>query len=369
MKKVLILCVHRPGRSPSQRYRFEQYLDYLSQHGYNFDFSYLVNEKDDNIYYGPGEYFGKLRILLNSLRRRTREMMKAKDYDLVFVQREAVMLGTAYFEKRISHKVFMIFDFDDSIWLQTVSEGNKKLAFLKDASKTAKIITASSLVLAGNAFLARYARRFNSNVVVVPTTINTDVYQKVPWPDQGSVCIGWSGSVTTIEHFATAIPALVRIKDKYGTKVRFKIIGDKNYYCKQLQTQGLPWVGSTEVKDLSEFDIGIMPLPDTEWAKGKCGLKGLQYMALGIASLMSPVGVNKDIIQIGENGYLPATEDEWVECLSLLIENEELRRRIGEAGKRTVEERFSVHVWKEKYLSLFNLAVESGVFKFGTTEK
>src|SRR5439155_26722199 len=124
MKKVLILCVHRPDRSPSQRYRFEQYLDYLSQHGYSFNFSYLVNEKDDEIYYNSGEYFSKLRILLKSLWKRTREMMKAKEYDLVFVQREALMLGTAYFEKAISHKIPMIFDFDDSIWLQMVSEGN-----------------------------------------------------------------------------------------------------------------------------------------------------------------------------------------------------------------------------------------------------
>jgi len=97
-----------------------------------------VNEKDDRIYYSPGEYFGKLRILLNSLWKRAREIMKAKDYDLVFVQREALMLGTAYFEKSISHKIPMIFDFDDSIWVQMVSEGNKKPAFLKDASKNRK---------------------------------------------------------------------------------------------------------------------------------------------------------------------------------------------------------------------------------------
>src|SRR5262249_10956774 len=159
----------------------------------------------------------------------------------------------------------------------------------------------------------------------------------------------------SIEYFATAVPALIRIKDKYGTRVRFKIIGDKKYYCKEIETGGGPWVRSTEEKDLSEFDIGIMRLPDTEWARGKCGLKGLQYMALGIASLMSPVGVNKDIIQNGKNGYLPGTEDQWVECLSLLIENENLRRTIGEEGRRTVAERFSVHVWQEKYLSLFNL--------------
>jgi glycosyltransferase involved in cell wall biosynthesis len=99
-----------------------------------------------------------------------------------------------------------------------------------------------------------------------------------------------------------------------------------------------------------------MPLPDTDWAKGKCGLKGLQYMALGIATLMSPVGVNSKIIREGENGYLPATEDEWVRDLSLLIEDAALRKRVGAAGKSTVEEQYSVHAWKNEYLKLFNQA-------------
>lgn len=353
MKKVLILCLHRPNRSPSQRFRFEQYLGYLSQNGYSFDFSYLLNADDDKIYYAPGKIAGKMRIVLKSIFKRLGEVMKAKRYDLVFVQREAFMLGTAFFENAIGKKVPMIFDFDDSIWLQTVSEANKKLGFLKDASKTSKIIQQSKLVFAGNEFLAQYARRFNSNVVIVPTTIDTEVYQSQTTGSNDRVCIGWSGSFTTIEHFETAIPALKRIKEKYGDKVYFKIIGDGKYYCKELETQGLPWKADTEIKDLSEIGIGIMPLPDTEWAKGKCGLKGLQYMALGIPTLMSPVGVNGQIIQNGKNGFLPHTEDEWVEYISTLVDNESLRKQIGEAGKKTVDEQYSTKAWKQKYLEYF----------------
>ena len=121
-----------------------------------------------------------------------------------------------------------------------------------------------------------------------------------------------------------------------------------------METQGLPWKVETEIKDLSEIDIGIMPLPDTEWAKGKCGLKGLQYMALGIATLMSPVGVNADIVKHGVNGYLPKTEQDWVNQISLLIENAELRKEIAMRGKETVEKQYSVQVWKQKYLDYFN---------------
>ena len=254
----------------------------------------------------------------------------------------------------------MIFDFDDSIWLQQVSEGNKKFAFLKDASKTAKIIQEASLVFAGNEFLASYARKINSNTVIVPTTIDTEVYKRANLPQRNAVCIGWSGSFTTIEHFETALPALKKIKEKYGDKVYFKIIGDGNYYCKELETQGLPWKADSEIKDLSEIDIGLMPLPDTEGAKGKCGLKGLQYMALEIPTLMSPVGVNTEIIHNGCNGYLPGSEEEWVNYISILIEDENLRKKMGTAGRKTVVEKFSVDAWKEAYLNYFDQLTNKG---------
>ena len=353
MKKVLILCLHRPNRSPSQRFRFEQFISYLEEHGYQIDFSYLLNAEQDKAYYRPGHYAQKLRIVLSSTLKRLGELFKVKKYDLIFVQREAYMLGTAFFERGMGSKVPMIFDFDDSIWMQNVSEANAKLSFLKDASKTAKIIEKAALVFAGNQYLADYAHQYNKKVVIVPTTIDTDSYQAVKKEKQ-KVCIGWSGSVTTIQHFSTAIPALKRIKDKYGDSVYFKIIGDPDYYCKELDTQGIAWKAATEIEDLSEIDIGIMPLPDTEWAKGKCGLKGLQYMALGIATLMSPVGVNSEIIQDGVNGFLPETEDEWVSDLSKLVESKELRQQIGDAGKRTVEEHYSTNAWKAKYLEYFN---------------
>jgi glycosyltransferase involved in cell wall biosynthesis len=355
MKKVLILCLHRPNRAPSQRFRFEQYLSFLENNGYSFDFSYLLNEIDDKYYYLPGKYLSKTRIVLYSTLKRLVEIVKAKNYDLIFVQREAYMLGTAFFEKVMSKKIPMIFDFDDSIWLQYVLGANKKFAFLKKAAKTSKIIESSNLIFAGNQYLADYAKYYNKNVVIIPTTIDTDVYRLSKGrTDHGALCIGWSGSFSTIQHFLYAIPVLKRIKEKYGVKVRFKIIGDSNYYCKELETQALPWKAETELLDLSDIDIGIMPLPDDEWAKGKCGLKGLQYMSIRVPTLMSPVGVNSTIIQNGINGYLPANEEDWIHYLSLLIEDSELRKKIGEMGRQTILDKYSVKAWKAKYLEYFN---------------
>jgi len=357
MKKVLILCLHRPDRSPSQRFRFEQYIPYLQQHGYEFDFPYLLDAKDDKTFYGNGSYFSKASIVLKSIWKRWKEVRKASRYDLVFVQREAFMLGTAYFEKAIAKKAPMIFDFDDAIWMHEVSEANKRLAFLKDASKTASIIKSATLVFAGNEFLANYARQYNQSISIVPTTIDTDTYRLTQKKENKGVCIGWSGSFSTIKHFATAIPALKKIKEKFGERVYFKIIGYGKYNWDSLATPGIAWNGAKEIEDLSEIDIGIMPLPDDEWSKGKCGLKGLQYMALNIPTLMTPVGVNTDIVKNGVNGYLPKTEEDWVEMLSLLIDNPEKRKAVGDSGRKTVEDEYSVIRWKEQYKMLFDKTV------------
>lgn len=354
MKKVLFVSLHRPDRSPSQRFRFEQYLTYLIENGYYCKFSWLLDSKDDKTFYTHGKLLQKSWIVLKSLGKRLNEILQASDYNIVFVQREAFMLGTSFFEKRFAKRTKLIFDFDDSIWLQNVSKANKFFSWLKNADKTKEIIGVADIVFAGNKYLADYAKEFNNNVVIIPTTIDTDWYKPVEKSEKEKICIGWSGSITTIEHLETRMNALEQIKNKYKGKVYFKIIGDGSYYSDILHTKGLPWSKETEIQDMIEFDIGIMPLPDSEWAKGKCGLKGLQYMALAIPTIMSPVGVNSEIISDGENGFLAENDKEWVTKLSLLIDSLELRKKLGDAGCKTVEEKYSVHANRDLYLKYFN---------------
>lgn len=255
----------------------------------------------------------------------------------------------------------MIFDFDDSIWLQNVSEANKRFTWLKNPAKTKDLIQLADLVFAGNRFLADYALQFNEKVEIVPTTIDCDLYKPAEFAVKPSpnVCIGWSGSITTIQHFEFAIPFLKKIKTEFQDAVRFEVIGDGNYANDELQIKGRPWRAATELEDLKRIDIGIMPLPDDQWASGKCGLKGLQYMALGIPTIMSPVGVNSQIISDGTNGFLAKTTAEWVEKLSALLKDQRLRNRIGEAGRQTVVDRYSVQALRKRYLKLFESLTES----------
>lgn len=354
MKKVLIWVLHRPNRSPSQRFRFEQYLSYLEQNGFCFEYSYLIDKEDDKVFYGGGHYFSKLRILIKSIFKRLKELRNAKKYDLVFVQRECFMLGAAWFECRMAKKTKLIYDFDDAIWLHAVSEGNKSLSFLKDPSKTERLIQCAHLVFAGNQYLADYALQFNTHVEIIPTTVDTDKFQKQDFPKDDRICIGWSGSFSTIPHFESALEALKVIKNKYGDKVYFKVIGDPNYKNLELNIKGVPWTAEDEVWQLSEIDIGLMPLPDDEWTKGKCGLKGLTYMALGIATIMSPVGVNAKIIQDRKNGFLAAGTEEWIDKISKLLEDKNLRDELGAEGKKTVLKSFSVNSQRARYLNFFN---------------
>ncbi|MBT3325591.1 MAG: glycosyltransferase family 4 protein [Gemmatimonadales bacterium] len=360
MIRILFVASHRPGRAPGQRFRFEQYLEYLEENGYQCDVSYLVTEEDDRVLYRSGSYVSKMMFTRRARAIRTADLRRIEDFDLVFVFREALMTRSLAFERAVARSgAKMIFDFDDAIWISNVSKANRAFGWMKNPAKTSDIIAVSDMVFAGNAYLSEYAGQYNENVKVVPTTIDTDQYQPRPPRSDGPVCIGWSGSITTIQHFESALPFLLPLKERFGDSIRIKVIGDRRYRHERLGVEGIGWSMATELTELSDIDIGIMPLPDDMWAKGKCGLKGLQYMALGIPTLMSPVGVNTEIIAEGENGFLPADPEAWVERIATLIEDPALRKDIGAAGRETVVQRYSVDSQKRRYLQYFNELLSS----------
>lgn len=355
MPKVLILVAHRPDRSPSQRYRFEQYIPYLEKNGFEFVWSPLLNEKDDAIFYGKGGAIKKISILLKGRLQRQRDVSRFKEFDIIFIQREASFFGHSYFEKAAYESgKKVIFDFDDAIWLADTSEANKKWEWVKDPSKFSTNVANAHLVIAGNRYLAEKAKESaRGEVKIVPTTVDTENH--IPKPDlrgKEKVCIGWSGSFSTIKHFEEVLPVLKDLNKKYPGKLEFKIFGDALYQNAELGIKGIPWSANTEVDVLNSFDIGIMPLPNDEWAKGKCGLKALTYMSCGIPVVMSAVGVNTEIGSDG-NALLVNSKEDWMDALTKLIENKSLREELGKRGRKVVEERYSVKAHKEKYLKLF----------------
>ncbi|NQZ77376.1 MAG: glycosyltransferase family 4 protein [Ekhidna sp.] len=354
MPKILFLTLHRKDRSPGQRFRHEQYLDYLKGHGFEITYSNMLNVDQDNVFYGSGNLFGKIKVGISSIFKRLGDVIKANRYDYIFVYRDAFFFGV-FFEWLFKRsKAKLIFDFDDSIWLQDENPNQSFFQKLKNPLKTGKIISYCDLIIAGNEYLRDYALQHNSNVTIIPTTIDTEEYSPMEISGrEEAICIGWSGSFSTIKHFESALEPLKIIKEKYGDKIRFKVIGDGNYENNELQITGLPWKKDTEIEDLCDIDIGIMPLPDDAWSKGKCGLKGLQYMALGIPTIMSPVGVNAEIIEESKNGMLASSTEEWVQKLSQLIDDAALRKQMGQEGRKTVLKDFSVEANKNKWLEAF----------------
>ncbi len=355
-KNVLCLVPHRMNRSPGQRFRIEQYLPFLEQQGYHFVFSHIISEKDDAILYKKFNYIKKLFIFVRSIRVRRNDLKNLSEFDAVFIYREAVLHGSSRIERQIHKKgVPIIYDFDDSIWLLDVSEGNRSLRWLKRPSKVAEIIQLSTITVIGNNYLYQFASQHTKNARIIPTTIDTEKFQATNKARvQNKICIGWTGSTTTLKHLKTAIPFLKKLKDRYPEKISFKVIADTPLVCEELDYEFVKWSAQNETDDIQSIDIGIMPLPDDGWSKGKCGFKGLQYMAFEIPTVMSPVGVNTEIIDDGVNGFLASTEEEWIEKLSLLIESPELRSSLGKAGRKTVQEKYSFEVNKHKWLQVFD---------------
>ncbi len=356
MKKILAIVQHRMGRSPGQRFRFEHFIPALEAAGYEIIFSNIIDEKDDEILYSHANYFAKLKIVIKSFRHRLRDIKIAKSCNLIFIYREAFMLGTTYFEKRLAKTgVPIIYDFDDSIWLNDTSEGNKNLAWLKKTEKTADICQLASLVTVGNQYLANYAKQHNENIFILPTTINTNYHkptESIKTTDK--ICIGWTGTTTTLKHYDTALPVLKKLKQKYGDKVYFKVIVNSDLWTRDLEVKLVKWSKENEIQELCEFDIGIMPLPDDAWSKGKCGFKGLQCMGLEMPVIMSPVGVNTNIVEHGVNGFLANSEEEWFDILCSLIEDSYLRKRVGLAGRKSVEENYSVESWTNPFIEIID---------------
>ena len=351
--RVLALMPALYDTSPGQRYRLEQWEPLLRERGVDITFASFEDEELHALLYKRGMMRKKLHLVTRGLGRRLSLVRKVKDYDLVYILREAALLGPPVFERLIAQSgVPMVFDFDDAIFVSYRSPSNGYLSYLKFASKTKTICRIASHVMVGNPFLADYARQVNDRVTVIPTTIDTEKY-RVPERREksGPPVIGWTGSYSTVQHLDTMRGALKRLAEKESFRLR--VIGTPAYECPPVDVEAMPWRAETELEDLSEIDIGMMPLPDNRWSKGKCGLKALQFMAIGIPTICSPVGVNTDIIHDDQNGFIAATEDEWVEKLTRLLRSAELRQRLGHAGRVTVEEKYSAITQTPRVYEIF----------------
>ncbi len=339
--RVLALVPGLYDTSPGQRYRLEQWEPLLQERGVEITYEPFESEELHATVYKPGLLGKKLKLVGQSIGRRASLLKRIKNFDVVYIFREAALLGPPVFERLIhQHGVPIVFDFDDAIFVSYKSPSNGYLSYLKFAGKAKTTCRLAAHVMVGNPYLAEFARQVNDNVTIIPTTIDTNNYKPVQAKQRNEpLVIGWTGSYSTVQHLDTLRGAIKKLSE--SDSFRLRVIGTPSYKIEGVETESMQWCAATELEDLGEIDIGMMPLPDDNWSKGKCGLKALQFMALGIPTICSPVGVNTDIIQDNENGLIADSDDEWVEKLRRLLRSRDLRERLGRAGRQTVEERYS----------------------------
>jgi glycosyltransferase involved in cell wall biosynthesis len=356
VKRIVFLVPYPPAVAPSQRFRFEQYLPHLAAH-YQVEVRSFLSPEAWHVLYLQGKHLSKsLHILWGFLCRIWHLLTLIPRADVVFIHREATPLGPPVLEWVIA-KVLrkrIIYDFDDAIWIPNTSEVNKAAAFLKCTWKVRFICRWAWKVSAGNAWLAAYARQYHPRVVVNPTTIDTEALHNprlFSKPKSPLPVIGWTGTHSTLHYLRPLADPLQRLHARYPFELLVIANQPPDFDLPGLKF--LPWHKETEMADLLRMDIGLMPLTPDAWSEGKCGFKALQYLALEIPAVASPVGVNSQMVVEGKTGFLCETEEDWYHALEVLLLDAELRARMGKAGRAHVEAHYSVNSNREVFGGLF----------------
>ncbi len=356
-KKILFLGPYPHGIGPSQRFRLEIYFPFLEEENIDFDYRTFFNHKDYRILYTKGAFFNKSWIIFKGMVKRFLLLFSIAKYDFIFIQREATPIGPPLFEW-IASKVFrkkLIYDFDDAIWLPNYTDENARFHFLKSYWKVKNIIKWSHKVVVGNIFLLNYAKQFNTDIIHIPTVVNTKDYHNAELHDKrknNTTIIGWTGSLTTNKHIESLENIFKKLNEKHDYNLL--VISNKKpaINIPNLHYEG--WDYENEIQQLLKIDIGIMPLKtDHLFYEGKCGFKAIQYMALGITTIVTPLGVNKHIVTDKINGYHATTKEDWYNILDKLLTDKPNMVDIT-TGRKKIQESYCVYQTKEEFIALFD---------------
>jgi len=353
-----ILLLSRYGYlGASSRYRSYQYIPYLSSQGFKITVSPLLSDKYVKALYTRRKK--NVVDLVKAYSNRIAQIVKeSKKYDLLWVEKEALPWLPAWVEHWLGlYKVPYVIDYDDAVF-HRYDMHQLGLVKLILGRKIDKVMERAELVITGNEYLAQRARMAGARKVeIVPTVIDLEKYPLAPAPDNEVFTIGWIGSPVTARYLSLVNDALQKVCE--GGSVRVVLIGSGQISLPGIPVEYVPWSEDTEVAEMQRFDVGIMPLPDEPWERGKCGFKLIQYMACGRPVVGSPVGVNKDIIKQGLNGIQARTSEEWVRALSVLKKDKQLRIKMGTAGRKMVEEKYCLQVNAPRLSNLLYSATQT----------
>lgn len=349
--RVLTLVPHRTGFAPGQRGSIELWEDVLAKAGVKLDFEPFESERLHGFLYAKGRRLEKVAEMAKGYLRRFEVLGELDDYDAVVVYREAALLGPALIERLIARKKPIIYLLDDPLYMPYRSPSNGYLSYLKFFGKIKNIIRISSVVIANSSHIEEYARRFNPNVWRIPSLVDTAKFVYRPQSRGGRVCVGWSGSPTTVGNLKLIEGPLRELSRSGACDLKF--IGGTDFDLTGVNHSAQEWRAESEVEDLREMHIGLVPLPDNSWNPYKFIMKTAQYMSLGIVPVATPIASNPEVIRHAENGFLAADQSQWLEYINMLIEDADLRLRLSAAAAEDASEKYSLESNADKIVSAF----------------
>ncbi|QYY27667.1 MULTISPECIES: glycosyltransferase family 4 protein [Cupriavidus] len=356
---VRVLVLSKYGRlGASSRLRGLQFRPWLEQAGLSLTVQPLLSDALLGQRYTGGGY--GLAPLFHAYARRVLALVRRRDFDLIWIEKEALPWLPAWLERGLLKGVPYVLDYDDAQF-HVYDLHHSALVRFWFGRRLDALMAGARLVTAGNEYLAERARRAGASwVETVPTVVDLNrygVHRRLSEDPAAPLRIVWIGSPSTVGYLSTLGAALASLSARHEFMLR--VIGG-SVTIPGVRVECLPWTEDTEAQCIAECDVGIMPLLDSPWERGKCGYKLIQYMACGLPVIASPVGVNNEIVRDNVNGFLARDEDEWISKLSQLLDNGDLRRTMGTAGRGLVESLYCVQTVIPKIANMFSQAATSG---------
>ncbi len=359
-KKVLIICPFPQGVAAGQRLKYEQYFDHWSENGYEIMVSSFMDMSMWNVVYTRGNYGLKIMGTIRGYFRRLLDIFRVRRFDLVYVFLWVTPFGTSFFERlfrQLSRR--LIFDIEDNLLMEKGSDLNPFVNLLKSKEKMKHLIRTADHVITSSSFLNDYCLEWNRKKACTYISSSVDTGHFFPlnnYANTRKVTIGWTGTFSSKLYLDMLKDVFCELNSRCDFRLR--VIGNFQFELPGVDLEVIQWTKEKEVEDLQGIDIGVYPLAQEEWVLGKSGLKAIQYMAFGLPTVATNYGMTPKLIKHMENGLLVKTDKEWIDALEMLVKNEDLRRRLGEAARATVQENYSIDIIKLKYLSILNEVVE-----------
>lgn len=347
-------------KGASSRYRSLQYFPHLVKAGINCSYEPLFSNRYLETLYETGRR--PLSAIFLSYVKRVLSLSRVRDFDVLIIEKELLPYVPALFERFLSRlDIPYIVDYDDAIFHKYDRSDTSILRRLL-GQKIDDVMREAETVVAGNEYLASRAREAGaSRIETIPTVIDLDKYPYNPPDEEGPFTIGWIGSPSTAQYVEKIAPALRTVCERHNARV--VLVGSGEIELPSVPVEVCEWSEETEIEDIASFDVGIMPLEDTPWERGKCGLKLIQYMASGKPVVASPIGVNAKLAEDGYNGFHAETNEEWVESLSKLADDIDMATRMGSRGRKKVEEQYNLETAAKQWVNVIETTVtrnESG---------